>query len=445
VKILLTRNRVIYRADVMGSHSKKTYLSRFNINYGWRVVAVGFALLFLMFGMRFSFGLYIKPMAESFSASRASISGAQSLYMVIYSIFALIAGRFADKYGPKGVLVGGAFFMGVGMLLASVITSVWQYYLAYGILVAIGSGAIYVPVAGAVSKFFTEKRNFALGITISGSGLGQYFILPFMQQVVESKGWQVAFLYTAFLMLIFGVGIPLILLKGRGLPEDAGIDVRKVGKEKETVVLSQEQGKRSAPRSMEDYTLRQAVATAPFWAYFGMYFMVCFVFDGVIFVHAIPYLTDVGFTGHSAAKALGYVGLIATVTMALFSPLGDRFNKRLLLTVLLGLHALLLLWLIHIRSEPMLWSFVLLYGILMGAVWPLTVSVLTEIFGSASISGILGACTLAFGLSGLVAPWAAGYVFDLYKSYNPVFYFTAVMSLASSVCAYYSRKTRAMM
>ena len=437
--------QVLDKARIMGNRSAATFLSRFNIYYGWRVVAVGFVLLLLMFGLRFSFGLYIKPMAESFSASRASISGSQSLYMVFYSLFALIAGRFADKYGPKRVLIGGSLFMGVGMLLASVITSLWQYYLAYGVLVAIGSGATYVPVAGAVSKFFAEKRNFALGITISGSGLGQYFIIPFMQQVVESKGWQTAFFYTALLMLIFGIGVPLILLKGRGLPEDVGINVQSGAEEKATVATSQGPGKRLAPQPRANYTLRQAVATAPFWAYFAMYFMICFVFDGVIFVHLIPYLTDVGFTGHSAAKALGYVGLIATVTMVLFSPLGDRFNKRILLTALLGVHALFLLWLIYIRSEPMLWVFVLLYGIMMGAMWPLSVSVLSEIFGSASISGILGACTLGFGLSGLIAPWAAGYVFDLYKSYNPVFYFLIFMSLASSVCAYYSRKTRTMM
>jgi MFS family permease len=176
-----------------------------------------------------------------------------------------------------------------------------------------------------------------------------------------------------------------------------------------------------------------------------MYFMICFVFDGVLFVHMIPYLTDVGFTGQAAARALGYVGLIATVTMALFSPLGDRFNKRILLAALLVLNGLFLLWLIHIRSGPILWLFVVLYGVLMGAMWPLTVSVLTEIFGSTSISGILGACTLAFGLSGLIAPWAAGYVYDLSRSYQPVFYFLSVMSLASGVCAFYSRKTRRMM
>lgn len=195
----------------------KTVLSRYKIYHGWLLVAVGFILLLLMFGTRLSFGVYIKPMAESFRASRASISGSQSLYMIVYAVFALIAGSLTDRYGPKKVLAVGSIFMGVGMLLASQITSVWQYYLSYGILAAIGSGAMYVPVIGAVSKFFTRHRNFAIGITTSGSGLGAYLIPPFMEKVVEAQGWQTAFFYTALLLLGIGVSLPLLFLQGRGL------------------------------------------------------------------------------------------------------------------------------------------------------------------------------------------------------------------------------------
>lgn len=56
------------------------------------------------------------------------------------------------------------------MLLASRITAMWHYYLACGVLVALGSGFLYVPVTGAVSKFFVRKRNLALGIAVSGVG-----------------------------------------------------------------------------------------------------------------------------------------------------------------------------------------------------------------------------------------------------------------------------------
>jgi len=408
-------------------------VTKFKIYQGWIVVGVGFILFLLMFGTRLSFGIYIKPMTESFGASRASISGAQSLYMIVYAIFALIAGSLSDRYGSKMILAGGAMFMGIGMFLASQITSVWQYYISYGVLVAIGSGSIYVPVSGAVSKFFVKRRNFAIGITASGAGLGQYLIPPFMEKVVETQGWQTAFFYTALLLLVIGVSLPLLTLKGRGLPEDAVMEDLPPSSDASEMNPSQKQ-----------YTLLQAMSTIPFWTYFGMYFIICFVIDGVIFVHLYPYLTDIGFKGQTAAKALGYLGLISTITMVAFAPLGDRVNKRYLLTGLLTVHMLLLFWLINIESALSLWGLIIFYGILLGAAWPLTVSILAEIFGSDSVSSILGACTLAFGIAGLIAPWLAGLIFDLYKSYIPVFYFTIVLSCLGVVFAYFTRKTKGM-
>jgi MFS family permease len=175
-----------------------------------------------------------------------------------------------------------------------------------------------------------------------------------------------------------------------------------------------------------------------------MYFIICFVIDGTVLVHLYPYLTDLGFRGQTAAKSLGYLGLISTGAMIAFSPLGDRFNKRFLLTAFLAVHALLLLWLIHIRSELSLWGFTICYGILLGAAWPLSISILADIFGSRNVSSILGACTMAFGIAGLIAPWLAGYTFDLYHSYAPIFYFTVVLSLGSVICAYFTQKTKKM-
>jgi MFS family permease len=401
-------------------------------------------LLLLMFGTRISFGVYIKPMAESFGATRATISGSQSLYMIVYAVFALIAGSLSDRYGPRKILVVGAMFMGVGMLLASRVTSVPQYYLSYGVLVAIGSGATYVPVTGAVSKFFTRRRNLAIGITAAGGGLGQYLIPPFMEKVVETQGWQTAFFYTALLLLVIGVSLPLLLLQGRGLPDDYEVEEQEDLTDKAQRESSQASEAFWEQGQQKHYTLRQAMATIPFWTYFGMYFILCFVIDGVLFVHIYPYLTDMGFGGQTAAKALGYLGLISTVTMIAFAPLGDKVNKRILLTGLFAIHTLFLFWFIHIKSESILWAFIICYGILLGTSWPLTISLLADIFGSRSVSSILGACTLAFGLAGLIAPWMAGYIFDLYKSYVPVFYFIMLLSFLSVVFTYFTRKTKGM-
>lgn len=428
----------------MKKNFKRAFFAGHGTYYGWRVVAVGFILLLLMFGTRLSFGLYIKPLAEKFEATRALISGSQSLYMMIYAIFALITGSLADRYGPKKVVIAGSFLMGVGMLLTSQITSAWQYYLTYGLLVGIGSGSIYVPAIGAVSKFFTRKRNFALAITASGAGLGQYLFPPFIQIIFDLQGWQMAFFYTALLMLLFGISLPWILLKGRGLPEDAGIAAIGESEPIEEGKSTLSSGESAEPPSQKHYTLREAMATRPFWTYFAVYFLICFVIDGTIFVHLYPYLTDIGFSGKTAASVLGYLGLLSTAAMIVLGPVGDRFNKRILMTVVLGAHTLLLFWLIHVRSPFSLWGFTIFYGLLLGIMWPMTVSMLSDIFGSRSVGSILGACTIAFGIGGLIAPWLAGYIFDLYRSYVPIFYFTILLSAIGTVCIYYTRKTASM-
>ena len=293
----------------------------FSISYPWRVVTAGFFLLLLMFGTRISFGLYIKPLADSFGATRASVSFSQSLYMITYAVMALAAGSLADRIGPKRVMMGGAFFLSAGMLLTGCITSVWQYYLTYGVLAAIGSGGLYVPVVGAVSRLFTRKRNLALAVAASGSGVGQYLIPPLMETIIERQGWQASFFILGSVILAVGVGLPWMLLRGRPAPEHAG---------KGPDGLSQTSGMENSgeSESVRQYTLRQAVSTRPFWTYFGMYFIICFVIDGTIFVHLYPYLTDIGFSGQTAANALGILGLISTGAMVVFSPLGDRLEQE---------------------------------------------------------------------------------------------------------------------
>jgi MFS family permease len=421
-------------------NSYETVVTKNRFYYGWLVVGVGFIIFLLMYGTRFSFGLYIKPLSEFFATNRASISGSQSLYMGVYAFFSLVAGSLADIYGPKKVIVSGSFLIAAGMLLSSQITSVWHYYLTYGILVAIGSGAINVPTVGAVSKLFNRRRNFAIGITTAGAGFGHFIIPLFVQKTIEVKGWQIAFFYIGLLFLIFGVSLPLILLRGRGQAENAGIVKPEESSTKAERRSLQSSGGSAKESYQKHYSLRQAMATRPFWTFFFAYFIFCFIIDGTLLVHLPPYLTDKGFTARTAAKAFSYIGLISTVSMIVFGPLGDKVNKRILMTIMFGVHAFIIYWLIHIHFQLSLWGITIVYGIFIGIMIPLNVSILSDIFGSRNVSSILGAVTIAYGFAGLIAPWLAGYTFDLYHSYIPFFYLAIFLSFIGSICIFNTKK-----
>jgi len=61
--------------------------------------------------------------------------------------------------------------MGIGYLLMSRVVNLWELYLSYGVLVALGSSAFYVPLLTMLIRWFPQKRGLMVGIGVSGIGL----------------------------------------------------------------------------------------------------------------------------------------------------------------------------------------------------------------------------------------------------------------------------------
>lgn len=115
--------------------------------YGYVVVIAAFFIMTIMWGTLFSFGVFLKPVSVEFGWTRAMTSGAYSLYMVLHGFLHIVMGRINDRFGPRIVVSVCGFFLGIGFLLISNISAIWQLYLFYGVLISIGMGGAYVPHA----------------------------------------------------------------------------------------------------------------------------------------------------------------------------------------------------------------------------------------------------------------------------------------------------------
>jgi sugar phosphate permease len=113
--------------------------------YGWIVVAGGFLVLFMAYGTQYAFGIFFGALLGEFGWSRASLSGAFSLYTVAYSACGLAAGRLTDRWGPRTVIALGGVFLGAGLIGMSGTTALWQPYVMYGIVLALGLLAFSCP------------------------------------------------------------------------------------------------------------------------------------------------------------------------------------------------------------------------------------------------------------------------------------------------------------
>ena len=151
---------------------------RSSLYYGWYIVAASFVILFFNAGSRFAISVMFKPLIAEFGWSRGTLSLAFLLNMTVYAISLLFVGRFYDRYGPKWVLIISTLFLSAGFMSIFLVTSLWQFFICYGVLAAIGMGGTAVNFLAAVtSKWFKTRRGLAVSLALSGSCIGQFALV----------------------------------------------------------------------------------------------------------------------------------------------------------------------------------------------------------------------------------------------------------------------------
>ncbi len=161
--------------------------------YGWVIVASVFIINTIIMGTSFSFGVFFKSIEEQFELSRATTSAIFSLYWGLGCICAFAGGWFLDKYGPKITLFLLGLFTGLSFVLSGQVNAAWQLFLTYSLLLALGAGAIWVVTMPPVMNWFVRKRGLAVGIAMSGGGIGQAIIAPFATFLIAEINWRMAF------------------------------------------------------------------------------------------------------------------------------------------------------------------------------------------------------------------------------------------------------------
>ncbi len=171
-------------------------LERFTVHYGWIIVIACLIIGVAGYGTYFCFTLFYSHLVTEFGWSRALVSGAMSLGLVTYGLFALPMGWCADRFGPRCTVVVGGSLFGLGTALGAFITEAWQLYALYGGLSAVGMGAVWAPLVATVSRWFdASRRGTAIGIAVLGSGSGIFFIAPLAEILIAQLGWRDAYLW----------------------------------------------------------------------------------------------------------------------------------------------------------------------------------------------------------------------------------------------------------
>ncbi len=194
--------------------------------YGWSVLAAAFVIISMSIGMLFTLAIFLKPMEEAMGWSRSSISSVGLLNWVVMGLGGVLAGFISDRIGTRVVVLVGSGLLGLGLVLSSQVTALWQLYITFGILVAGGVSAFYVPLTVLAIKWFGDRRGMAAAVVSAGNGAGILLLSPLTRWLVNELDWRMAFLVLGDLAWLVVIPAALLLRDAPSTLEGSAVGQR---------------------------------------------------------------------------------------------------------------------------------------------------------------------------------------------------------------------------
>lgn len=400
-----------------GSKDRKIY-------YGWIVVATGFAIWTVAFGIQYSFGIFFKPLQETFGWSRAVTSWAMTIHLVVFALSMVPAGWAIDRFNTRVVFSIAALLIGSSLILCSRISQPWQLYLLYGLPLGIGVSICGPAIMASITRWFIEKRGLALGITSAGVGFGTLAAAPLSNLLIVSYGWRNTF-------IILGIAACIILLVCACYIKVSPQPVTNRGGS--AVAKSKNNNQALKPSSLRGMTLGQAIRTREIFLILLAQGFIGFTLR-VVMVHIAPHATDKGISPSVAALAIGTIGGVSILGRLVMGFVQDRIGAQRSMLICLSIQGVSMLALPFINSDLLFFAFAIVFGFTYGGDIPQTPALTAQCFGVASIGVIYGLVQTVGNLAGALGPIVAGYIFDLTGNYTPVFLGAAGGLFVAIIC-----------
>ncbi|KAI9208586.1 major facilitator superfamily domain-containing protein [Polychytrium aggregatum] len=358
--------------------------------YGWVAVIASFWVHFFIVGGASAFGVYLQHFTAGQifpNASNLSIAFIGSISACGLSLFAIPAGRLADKYGYRPIAVIGGVMAGLGYIVSSFATETWHMWLTQAVLSSIGSSFAYMPAVSIISHWFAKKRGIAVGIAVAGSGVGGLALSPLIRLLIRLLEWRWALRINGIVCLVATVVAALFYKTRVASKRAAAIDFGMF--------------------RIWDFTCLYVIAFFNTFGYFIPFFFLS------------SYAVYYGISTDNAALLVGILNGASAVGRLLWGYLADRFGhmNTLALTITAASLSVLLIW----PFSTAFWSlmvFAIIFGSFIGGFISLFPTVIAELFKTKNIASINGMLYSSFMVGNLIGSPLAGLIIDRCTTHN---------------------------
>lgn len=359
--------------------------------------------------------------------SRTTIGFSASVGVWMSGVVAPVAGRLADRYGPRWLMPIGTILLGLCLYALGGVTTVWQFF----VLAVLGRAISQPLLIGIVPRtlavnFFLERRNLALAFIGIFRPVNAAINIQAISIIAVNQGWRTAFRYLGILSFILTIPLALVI---RRRPEEIGLlpDGARVREEPSALPGQPQPGTGVAtaarPANLGNepqehpWSAREALRTRAYWLVATTAFLGTTA-NTTIGFNIVPYLVEeAGITTTQAAGVLS-LGTVLSLGNLGWGYLADRITPRWCVLAAMVTSAASVLFLFQVNSVLSAYIFGIVWGLSSGTSGVLISMIVAQYFGRTNY-GSIGGTLRPFEAGGLGLGQSLGAViYDIAGSYS---------------------------
>ena len=389
---------------------------------GWPVVlasmlGIGLGLSPVPF---YTIGMLAPELAREFGWAFGDIMAGLPIMTVAVLVASPIVGLLADRVGVRPIALISVVLFGFSfMAFAANPGDIRFFYANWAIMAVLGAGTLPITWTRAVNNRFEDRKGFALGLSLLGTGVFGFLVKPFTAFVIDAYGWRAAYMAVGALPLILAFPVAWFAFHDVGDRNQSAADRR----ESDALRAAATPG----------LTFSETLRNWRFWVLAIAFVPISFGVGG-----PIPNMENIvktaGFSGPDIVSLVSLIGLSVIAGRVVGGWLIDRFWAPGIAFFMLSAPALACWMFAHgDLTYATAAGSIILIGFAAGVEYDLMAFLVARYFGLKSYGAIYGSLYGFFALGAGIGPVVFGRAFDATGNYDGPLMLSAGLLVAGAV------------
>lgn len=389
--------------------------------WGWCVVFAVCVMHVITDGIVYSSGIFFVEFVDRFKESKGATALIASLLLGSMLCTGPLASAVISKFGPRMAVIFGSLLSSCCLFASAFATSIFLLYFTVGLGTGIGFCIINLAGVVCVSDYFDKKRSLAVGIALSGSGIGTFVLGPTIGWIISKHGWQMAITFAAVLVTCC---IVLSLFFCSAKHYDDGNDGAT-----EASIKREDDNK--------DVSNKVSLMREPIFIIFTISsFLTSFGFS-IPYIYIVAQAEAKGVQPELCSYMVSAIGISNMFGRLVLGYVSDKMDPLNLYRTCLTICGLSTALSILCFSFTHFLVYTAVFGFTIAAYTGFTSIVLIHLLGLNRLTSAYGLLLFFQGIASLIGPPFTGWLSDLTGSYNPVFYISGLTIAASGFMLYF--------